>query len=155
MKTTTKFFGAMILAAGLFVVGCSKRQSASSWSLDKSGASAQLKQFLAAQETQAHALAKQDGNKLPPEFDAFYKAAETGDWQDATNLFQQMRKRLDGDSRLLGSWWSATLDAYGVLWCFRRGTNMQLPSARTSSNPSRLAAFILAALIRGGLPSRR
>ena len=111
----------MILGAGLFVVGCSKEQPASSWSLDKSGASAQLKQFLAAQETQARALAKQDGNKLPPEFDAFYKAAETGDWQDATNLFAQMRKRLDTDSSLLGSWWSATLDAAGVFWTFPPG----------------------------------
>ena len=144
----------MILGAGLFVAGCSKRQAASSWSLDKSGASAQLKQFLAAQETQARALAKQDGNKLPSEFDAFYKAAETGDWQDATNLFGQMRKRLDGDSSLRGSWWSATLDAYGVFGCFRRGTNMRLLSATTSSNPSRPAAFILAELIRDGLPSR-
>jgi hypothetical protein len=121
MKTIIKFFGAMILGAGLFVVGCSKKQPASSWSLDKSGASAQLKQFVAAQEVQARALAKQDGNKLPSEFDAFYKAAETGDWQDATNLFKQMAKRLDGDSSLLGSWWSATLDAYGVFVVFPPG----------------------------------
>ena len=110
MNTTGKIQAA-VLAAALILAGCSKRQSASSWSLDKSGASAQLKQFIAAQETQARALAKQDGNKLPSEFDAFYQAAETGDWQDATNLFGQMRKRLDGDSSLLGSWWSATLDA--------------------------------------------
>jgi hypothetical protein len=103
------------------MVGCAKKHSASSWSLDNSGASAQLKQFIAAQETQARALAKQDGNKLPSDFDAFYKAAETGDWQDATNLFGQMRKRLDGDSSLLGSWWSATLDAAGVFWTFPPG----------------------------------
>src|ERR1017187_9896797 len=121
MKTTVKFFGTMILGAGLFVVGCSKEQPASSWSLDKSGASAQLKQFLAAQETQARSLAKQDGKKLPSEFDAFYKAAETGDWQDATNLFGKMRKRLDGDSSLRGSWWSATVDANGVFEVFPPG----------------------------------
>jgi hypothetical protein len=121
MKTTIKFFWAMILGPGLFVGGCSQKQPASSWSLDRSGASAQLKQFVAAQEVQARALAKQDGNKLPSEFDAFYKAAETGDWQDATNLFGQMRKRLDGDSSLRGSWWSATLDADGVFWTFPPG----------------------------------
>jgi hypothetical protein len=121
MKTIIKFFGAMILGAGLFVVGCSKRQSASSWSLDKSGASAQLKQFIAAQETLARALAKQDGNKLPSEFDAFYKAAETGDWQDATNLYERMGMRLDGDNSLRGSWWSATMDACGVFWEFPPG----------------------------------
>ena len=120
MNTTGKIQAA-VLAAALILAGCSKRQSASSWSLDKSGASAQLKQFIAAQETQARALAKQDGNKLPSEFDAFYQAAETGDWQDATNLFGQMRKRLDGNSSLLGSWWSATLDAAGVFWTFPPG----------------------------------
>jgi hypothetical protein len=121
MNTTIRSGGLVLLGIGLFVVGCSKRQAASSWSLDKSAASAQLKQFVAAQEIQARALAKQDGNKLPSEFDAFYKAAETGDWQDATNLFGQMRKRLDGDSSLLGSWWSATLDAYGVFVVFPPG----------------------------------
>jgi hypothetical protein len=121
MKTTVKFFGAIILGAGLFVVGCSKRQAASSWSLDKSKASAQLKKFVAAQETQSRALAKQDGKKLPSKFDSFYKAAETGDWQDATNLFGQLRKRLDTDSSLPGSWWSATLDAAGVFWTFSQG----------------------------------
>ena len=110
-----------LLGAGLFISGCAKKQPASSWSLDKSEASAQLKQFLAAQETQARSLAKQDGNKLPSDFDAFYKAAETGDWQDATNLFDQMGKRLDGDSSLRGSWWSATLDAYGVFVAFPPG----------------------------------
>jgi hypothetical protein len=120
MKKTGKVLLA-VLAVALLMVGCAKKQSASSWSLDKSGASAQLKQFIAAQETQARALAKQDGKKLPSDFDAFFKAAETGDWQDATNLFQQMRKRLDDDSSLLGSWWSATLDAYGVFETFPPG----------------------------------
>jgi len=111
----------MILGAGLFVLGCSKKHPASSWSLDKSEASAQLKHFLAAQETQARALAKQDGNKLPSEFDALYKAAETGDWQGATNLYERMGKRLDGDNSLRGSWWSATMDACGVFWEFPPG----------------------------------
>ena len=120
-KMTAMFIVLVIFGFGLLIGGCGKKWPASSWSLDKSGASAQLKQFVAAQEIQARALAKQDGNKLPPEFDAFYKAAETGDWQDATNLFQQMRKRLDGDSSLLGSWWSATLDAAGVFWTFPPG----------------------------------
>jgi hypothetical protein len=121
MKMTTKSLMPLILGAALFLGGCGKKQPASSWSLDKSGASAQLKQFLAAQETQARALAKQEGNKLPSDFDAYYRAAETGDWQDATNLFQQMRKRLDGDSSLRGSWFSATVDADGVFWVFPPG----------------------------------
>ena len=121
MKTTLWRAGLVILGIGLFVIGCDKKYSASSWSLDKSGASPQLKQFLAAQEAQARALAKQDGIKLPSEFDSFFKAAETGDWQDATNLFGQMRKRLDGDSSLRGSWWWATVDANGVFEVFPPG----------------------------------
>ena len=121
MKTTIRSAGLVILGIGLVIGGCAKKHSASSWSLDKSGASTQLKQFVAAQETQARALAKQDGNKLPSDFDAFYKAAETGDWQDATNLFEQMAKRIDGDSSLRGSWFSATLDADGVFWTFPPG----------------------------------
>ena len=121
VKKSIGFLLAAILGGGLAVYGCAKKQPELSWSLDKSEASVRLKQFLTAQEAQARALAKQDGNKLPSDFDAFYQAAETGDWQDATNLFQQMRKRLDGDSRLLGSWWSATLDAAGVFWTFPPG----------------------------------
>jgi len=121
MKTTGKTLVA-VLGTALFLAGCGKNPAtSSSWSLDKSGASTQLKQFLAAQEAEARTLAKQDGNKLPSDVDAFYKAAETGDWQDATNLFEQMRKRLDGDSSLPGSWWSATLDAYGVFVVFPPG----------------------------------
>jgi hypothetical protein len=121
MKTTIRSAGLVILGIGLVIGGCAKKHSASSWSLDKSGASTQLKQFVAAQETQARALAKQDGNKLPSDFDAFYKAAETGDWQDATNLFEQMSKSVKNDSSLRGSWWSATLDAYGVFEMFPPG----------------------------------
>jgi hypothetical protein len=122
MKTTGKFLVA-VLGAALLMAGCGKKQakSSSSWSLDKSGASAQLKQFVAAQETQSRALAKQDGNKLPSDFDTFYKAAETGDWQDATNLFEQMSKSVRNDSSLRGSWWSATMDAYGVFEMFPPG----------------------------------
>jgi hypothetical protein len=121
MKTTAKILAA-VLGTALFLAGCrEKSASSSSWSLDKSEASTQLKQFIAEQETLARSLAKQDGNKLPSDFDHFFNAAETGDWQDATNLFQQMRKRLDGDSSLLGSWWSATLDVYGVFVAFPPG----------------------------------
>jgi hypothetical protein len=120
MKTAIASVAALALFLGL-AAGCGKKQSSSSWSLDKSAASAQLKQFLAAQEVQARALAKEEGKKLPSDFDAFYRAAETGDWQDATNLFEQMAKRVDADTSLRGSWFSATLDADGVFWTFPRG----------------------------------
>ena len=121
MKNSIVFLLVAVLGGGLAVCGCSKEQPVLSWSLDKSEASVRLKQFLAAQETQTRALAKQDGNKLPSDFDAFYQAAETGDWQAATNLFERMSKQVKNDSRLRGSWWSATLDAAGVFWTFPRG----------------------------------
>jgi hypothetical protein len=121
MKTSIRSAGLTILGVGLVIGGCAKKHSASSWSLDKSGASVQLKKFVAAQEIQARTLAKQDGNKLPSDFDAFYKAAETGDWQDATNLFERMSKSIQNDSSLRGSWWSATMDAYGVFELFPSG----------------------------------
>jgi hypothetical protein len=122
MKTTGRFL-VVILGAALLMAGCGKKpaKSPSSWSLDKSEDSAQLKQFVAAQETQARALAKQDGNKLPSDFDAFFKAAGKGDWQTVTNLFERMAKRVRNDSGAHGSWWSATLDAYGVFEMFPPG----------------------------------
>jgi hypothetical protein len=135
MKTTGKILAA-VLGAALFLAGCGKIPAkSSSWSLDKSGASAQLKQFLVAQEAQARALAKQDGNELPADFDAFYRAAESGDWQEAANLFGHMRKRLNGDSsplgsNLLGSWWSATLDADGVFVVFPPGDKYAMAFGR-------------------------
>src|SRR5450631_3131649 len=104
MKTTTGILTA-VFGMALLMSGYGKNPNASSWSLEQSGASAQLKRFVAAQEIQARALAKQDGNKLPSDFDAFYKAAETGDWQDATNLFERMSKSIQNDSSLRGSWW--------------------------------------------------
>jgi hypothetical protein len=119
MKTTGKILVAL-LATALFLAGCDKNP-ATLWLLDKSGAATQLKHFLAAQETLARSLAKHDGNRLPSSFDAFYQAAETGDWPDATILFGQMGKRLDADPSLRGSWWSATLDAYGVFTAFPPG----------------------------------
>ena len=77
MKTTSGILVA-ILSAALLMVGCGKKTTVSSWSLDKSEASVQLKQFVAAQETQARILAKEDGMNLPMDFDVFYKAAKRG-----------------------------------------------------------------------------
>ena len=121
MKRTCKLCGLIVLAAGILTTGCAKKQPASAWSLDQAEASAQLKQFVAAQETQARALAKQDGMNLPPDFDAFFKAAGKGDWQTVTNLFERMAKHVRNDSGVQGSWWSATLDAYGVFEMFPPG----------------------------------
>jgi len=125
MKTSGKILVA-VLGAALLLAGCGKNPAtssspSSSWSFETSGAGTQLKQFVAAQEAQARALAKEEGNTLPPDFDAFYKVAGKGDWQGASRLFAQMAKGVNSDSSLRGSWWSATLDAYGVFELFPAG----------------------------------
>jgi len=121
MKTTVTVVLPIILVIGLLAGGCSKKNSSESWSLDKSEVSAQLKTFLAAQEKQARALAEQEGKTPPPEFAAFYKAAASGDWRAATNSFQALSQAFQTHSEVRGSWWSATLDAYGVFELFPSG----------------------------------
>jgi hypothetical protein len=98
-----------------------KENSPESWSLDKSEASAQLKSFVAAQEKQARALAGQEGKTLPPEFDSFYAAVRKDDWRAVTNSFHALLQASQTNSALRGSWWSATLDAYGVFEQFPPG----------------------------------
>ena len=121
METIKQTLIMAFLGVALLLAGCDKKPDASSRSFDKSEAYAQLKQFVAAQEAQSRVLAKKDGMKLPPDFDSFYKAAERGDWQTATNLFGRMSKRVQDDSTVHGSWWSATMDAYGVFEMFLSG----------------------------------
>ena len=121
METIKQTLIMAFLGVALLLAGCDKKPDASSRSFDKSEAYAQLEQFVAAQEAQSRVLAKKDGMKLPPDFDSFYKAAERGDWQTATNLFGRMSKRVQDDSTVHGSWWSATMDAYGVFEMFLSG----------------------------------
>jgi hypothetical protein len=121
MKTTAAIVLLVMLVIGLLAGGCSKKNSSELWSLDKSEVSAQLKTFLAAQEKQARALAEQEGKTPPPEFAAFYKAAASGDWRAATNSFQALSQAFQTHSEVRGSWWSATLDAYGVFELFPSG----------------------------------
>src|ERR1035437_7565323 len=124
MKTTVTVVLPVMLVMGLLVGGCSKKNSPESWSLDKSEVSGQLKNFIAAQESQSRALAAKEGITLPPEFETFYKAAEKGDWQTATNSFETLQKRLWNPTNTVehrGSWWPATMDAYGVFELFPSG----------------------------------
>lgn len=123
MKTIIRYLGLAVLGFGLFT-GCSKKPATTEWSLDKSEVSGQLKNFVAAQESQSRALAAKEGITLPPEFETFYKAAEKGDWQTATNSFETLQKRLWNPTNTVehrGSWWPATMDAYGVFELFPSG----------------------------------
>jgi hypothetical protein len=58
---------------------------------------------------------------LPADFDAFYQAARTGDWPAATNLYARMSAGIRNASPRHGSWWLATMDAYGVYELFPPG----------------------------------
>jgi hypothetical protein len=129
MKTTIRLLALAVLGVTLFVA-CSKKSDTTTWSLDKSEVSAQLKTFLAAQEKQARALAAQEGKTLPPEYDSFYAAVRKDDWRAVTNSFQTLSRAFQTNSEVRGSWWSATLDVYGVFEHFPSGEKYAIAFGR-------------------------
>jgi len=121
MKTTARLLCVMALSI-LTLVGCSKKPTVTStWSLDKSQVSAQLKGFEAAQEAQARALMEKDGKPWPEEYENFFRDAAKGSWQAATNGYAVLMHRAREDESLHGAAWSAMLDAYGVFELFPNG----------------------------------
>lgn len=92
------------------------------WSLDQSTVSHQLKEFIAAKEAQAQALAKLEGKELPPEFPAFFAAAAKGDAGSVTNLLDTMRKHYPSyggnDQSLSETAWEPMLEVGGALEVF-------------------------------------
>ena len=124
MKTTIKSLGAVILGGGLFISGCAKKQTASFQSLKNPEVAAQLKSFVAEKEAQANAAT----NKMPSEFQAFFAAAEKGDWPAVSNAFVEFRKHAGQyehsgktDERLRGTPWQAVLETWGALDAFGEG----------------------------------
>jgi hypothetical protein len=125
MKTTIKSLGAVILGVGLFIGGCAKKQMASFQSLKNPEVAAQLKSFVAEKETQANAAT----NKMPSEFQAFFAAAEKGDWLAVSNMFWDLGKRighLDATARpdfsyAHGTQWEAVKEVWGALDAFGEG----------------------------------
>jgi outer membrane murein-binding lipoprotein Lpp len=108
MKTTIKSLGAVILGGGLFISGCAKKQMTSFQSLKNPEVAAQLKSFVVEKEAQANAAT----NQMPSEFQAFFAAAEKGDWPAVSNTFEDFRKRSHdfdhpgpNDERLQGVQW--------------------------------------------------
>ena len=123
MKTTIKSLGAVILGAGLFISGCAKKQTASFQSLNPEVA-AQLKSFVAEKEAQANAAT----NQMPSGFQAFFAAAEKGDWPAVSNAFVEFRKHAGQyehsgktDVGLRGTPWQAVLETWGALDAFGEG----------------------------------
>ncbi|MGB8370807.1 MAG: hypothetical protein ACLPYZ_12585 [Limisphaerales bacterium] len=124
MKTTTKSLGAVILGAGLFTSGCAKKQMSSFQSLKNPEVAARLKSFVAEKEAQADAAT----NKMPSEFQAFFAAADRGDWLAVSNAFVEFRKHAGQyehsgktDERLRGTAWQAVLETWGALDAFGEG----------------------------------
>jgi hypothetical protein len=128
MKTTTKFFGAMILGAALFTNGCARKQTAAFQKLTDSQVAAQLKSLIAAKEAQANAAAQAGGQEVPPEFKTFFAAAGKNDWLAVSNQFADFQKRAPQykhsgktDERLRGTAWQAVLETYGAEESFALG----------------------------------
>ncbi len=121
---TIKSLGAVILGSGLLISGCAKKQTASFQSLKNPEIAARLKSFVAEKEAQANAAT----NKMPSEFQAFFAAAEKGDWLAVSNAFVEFRKHAGQyehsgktDERLRGTAWQAVLETWGALDAFGEG----------------------------------
>ena len=124
MKQACKFFGLVILVAGMFIVGCSKKQQRLFSTLKDEATVAQLKRFVAEKQAQANAST----NEASPGFAAFFAAAQAGDWLAVSNAFLDLRNhagQYDGsgkvDERLRGPRWEAVKEVWGGFDAFGEG----------------------------------
>jgi hypothetical protein len=124
----TQSLGVAILGAGLFISGCAKKQSASSWSLKNPETTQQLKSFVAEKEAQANAVIRAGGEEMPPEFKSLFAAAQKGDWLTVSNTFDDLKRHAPqyqhsgtSDPRLHGAQWQALLETEGALEQFANG----------------------------------
>lgn len=107
-------FGVFIL--GIAVAGCSKKQSHVFSSVKDPDTAAQLKQFVAEKKSQAYVA----GDKPSPEFDAFFAAAEKGDWLTVSNHLGRLLNGTGGE-RLSGPRGAAVREVWGALEAFGNG----------------------------------
>jgi len=124
MKTTSKFLGLMMLGAGLFIVGCTQKQSSTWQSIKNPEVTAQLKSFVAEKEAQANAAT----NEAPPGFSTFLAAAKRGDWPAVNRAFADFRNHAGQyehsgktDERLRGTKWQTIIEIWGALDAFNEG----------------------------------
>jgi beta-lactamase regulating signal transducer with metallopeptidase domain len=79
---------------------------------------ARLEVFSALKEKQSQTLAAAAGEKISPEFQRFFNAATTGDWQAVTNMYESFKKRhpqyshphQHSDLSLRTSYWGSVLE---------------------------------------------
>jgi hypothetical protein len=127
-KTTVISIGSAILGLALMTSGCSKKNTATKWSLNRSAASAQLKSFVAEKEAQAEAAARAEGTNMLPEYKALFAAAGNGDWPVVHSTFHnlslrapQYEHRGPSDERLTGTQWATVMETFGVFEDFAGG----------------------------------
>ena len=127
-KMAALSLGTAMVGLALLMGGCSKKNTATKWSLNRSAASAQLKSFVAEKEAQADAAARADGTKLLPEYQALFAAAAKGDWPTVHSTFHnlslrapQYEHRGSSDERLTGTQWAAVMETYGAFEDFADG----------------------------------
>jgi hypothetical protein len=101
----------------------------SSWSLEHSAVSAQLKRFIAEKLAQVRSEIRAIGHEMSPEFKFLFAAAEKGDWRGATNSLAAIRRSWQQQGESSGSKscavypveWSAALEIAGALEEFATG----------------------------------
>ncbi|MGO8682658.1 MAG: M56 family metallopeptidase [Limisphaerales bacterium] len=107
------------------VGGYAKENSAGTWLLKSSGASVQLKAFVAEKEAQARA-----GTNDVSVFQTFFAAAAKGDWLTVSNAFVDFRNHAGQyehsdqtkiDERLRGTAWQVVLEIWGAFYAFGDG----------------------------------
>ncbi len=91
------------------------------WTLENSKASGQLKRFVAEKKAQASAAARAEGKQMLPEFQDLFAAAEKGNWQTLSNIWENLRRRApqyegsgEKDPRLHGTQWQTVLEIWGT-----------------------------------------
>jgi hypothetical protein len=90
MKTTSKFAGFVVLAAGLAAGGCQKQSTQSLWkSVNNPAITDQLKSFISEKQAQADSA----GGDSMPGFTSFMAAAQQGDRAAVRNLGGQIEKQ--------------------------------------------------------------
>jgi hypothetical protein len=116
MKCAAKSLALSLFALAIAVSGCSKKESHVYSALKDRAVAAQLKQFVAEKRSQAYS----SGDKSTPEFDAFFAAAEKGDWLTVSNQLGHLLNR-SGGQRPIGSRLAAVLEVDGALEAFGAG----------------------------------
>ena len=119
MKTAMRSAVLMALGGGLVFGGCARKHVPEFVKTPE--IRAQLISFAAAKERQARSLASAEGKELPPKAEKLFSAIENAHWEEATNDYAELRRRMTTDSALYGSWWNPVLETFAAAEQFTLG----------------------------------